>query len=77
MKINIAVKNVDREIWLKFRAEAAMNDMKMGDFFAFLMKEHRAHEISDDITEIVGAAGHISGKALEKIEKTWRKERKS
>lgn len=71
-KVNAAIRDVEKEKWIKFKSEAAMHGMKMGEFFGFLIDEHRAHEISDNVKEILDAAGHISKKTIAQIEKAAR-----
>ncbi len=65
----ITIRGIGKEKLQKFKSEAAMHGMKMGEFFGFLIDEHRAHEITDDIKEILGAASHVSKKTIAEIEK--------
>ncbi|MBI4146382.1 hypothetical protein HY489_03525 [Candidatus Woesearchaeota archaeon] len=42
----VAIKNVKKETWLKFKSESVRHGLKMGEFFEKLVTEHKVKEQS-------------------------------
>jgi len=64
------IKNVNKESWREFKAESVKHNMRMGEFLAYLVEEHKKREHNGKGWEIIrNAKRTISDEEAEKIKK--------
>lgn len=71
-----SLKGVDKEVWRKFKAEAAREGKTMARFLAELVREHEAKKEKSNWDEILSFAGSISEKEAKELREASKKVRK-
>lgn len=73
--MSICIKNVDSELWNRFKTGAAKHGLAMNQYLAILIEEHENRENSWN--NIISRAGKITEKEAEELRrraKTLRKD---